>query len=97
MKPEHLIKCTVQRNGYKVFGYRGKQVRDNTHFEGVARFLLEFARAPRVAEVYNLRGGRQNFCWILEASEIAGEIRCPRRTFEEIAASQLERATGKTA
>jgi CDP-paratose 2-epimerase len=63
----YLIKCNVQGREYKVFGYKGKQVRDNIHSEDVARFMFEFWKAPRVAEVYNLGGGKANACSILEA------------------------------
>lgn len=63
----YLVKCNVEGREYKVFGYKGKQVRDNIHSEDVARFMYEFSKAPRVAEVYNLGGGRGNACSILEA------------------------------
>ncbi len=67
----YLVKCNLEGQEYKVFGYKGKQVRDNIHSEDVARFMFEFAKAPRVAEVYNLGGGKQNSCSILEAFSIA--------------------------
>jgi CDP-paratose 2-epimerase len=70
----YLVKCNVQGAEYKVFGYHGKQVRDNIHSEDVARFMFEFAKAPRIAEVYNLGGGKENSCSILEAFKIAEEI-----------------------
>jgi CDP-paratose 2-epimerase len=57
----------VQGAEYKVFGYNGKQVRDNIHSEDVARLMYQFAQAPRVAEVYNFGGGKENSCSILEA------------------------------
>jgi CDP-paratose 2-epimerase len=63
----YLIKCNVEGREYKVFGYKGKQVRDNIHSEDVARFMLEFTRAPRCGEVYNLGGGKGNSCSIIEA------------------------------
>jgi CDP-paratose 2-epimerase len=63
----YLIKCNLEGREYKVFGYKGKQVRDNIHAEDVARFMLEFARAPRSGEVYNLGGGKGNSCSIVEA------------------------------
>jgi CDP-paratose 2-epimerase len=69
-----LIKCNVEGREYKVFGYKGKQVRDNIHSEDVARFMLEFAKAPRVAEVYNLGGGKENSCSIIEAFRMAEEV-----------------------
>jgi CDP-paratose 2-epimerase len=67
----YLIKCNVEDREYKVFGYKGKQVRDNIHSEDVARFMFEFWKAPRVAEVYNLGGGKGNACSILEAFRLA--------------------------
>ena len=63
----YLIKCNVEGREYKVFGYKGKQVRDNIHSEDVARFMFEFWKAPRCGEVYNLGGGKRNSCSILEA------------------------------
>lgn len=69
----YLVKCNVERREYKVFGYKGKQVRDNIHARDVAAFMLRFVRAPRVAEVYNLGGGRGNSCSILEAFAMAEE------------------------
>jgi CDP-paratose 2-epimerase len=63
----YLVKCNLEGREYRVFGYKGKQVRDNIHSVDVARFMLEFAQAPRGGEVYNLGGGKQNTCSILEA------------------------------
>jgi CDP-paratose 2-epimerase len=67
----YLIKCAVEGREYKVFGYKGKQVRDNIHSEDVASFMYEFWKAPRIAEVYNLGGGKANACSILEAFSMA--------------------------
>lgn len=67
----YLVKCNLEGREYKVFGYKGKQVRDNIHSEDVARFMAEFIAVPRVAEVYNLGGGKNNSCSILEAFKIA--------------------------
>jgi len=63
----YLIKCHVEGRLYKVYGYQGKQVRDNIHALDVARFIQAFAAQPRVGEVYNLGGGRANSVSILEA------------------------------
>src|SRR5262249_39798326 len=70
----YLIKCNVEGREYKVYGYNGKQVRDNIHSEDVARFMHAFVQAPRVAEVYNLGGGKANACSILEAFRMAEEV-----------------------
>ena len=67
----YLVKCNLEGREYKVFGYKGKQVRDNIHSEDVARFMAAFIDSPRVAEVYNLGGGKSNSCSILEAFGIA--------------------------
>ena len=70
----YLIKCCIEGREYKVYGYKGKQVRDNIHSEDVARFMYEFWKAPRVAEVYNLGGGKGNSCSILEAFAMAEQF-----------------------
>lgn len=67
----YLVKCNLEGREYRVYGYKGKQVRDNIHSLDVARFMWEFIRAPRVAEVYNLGGGKANSCSILEAFALA--------------------------
>ncbi|MBC8126036.1 MAG: NAD-dependent epimerase, partial [Gloeobacteraceae cyanobacterium ES-bin-144] len=67
----YLVKCNLEGREYRVHGYKGKQVRDNIHSDDVARFIWEFIQAPRVAEVYNLGGGKDNSCSILEAFKIA--------------------------
>lgn len=70
----YLVKCNLSGIEYKVYGYKGKQVRDNIHSEDVAKFIHEFVKAPRVAEVYNLGGGKNNSCSILEAFAMAEKI-----------------------
>jgi CDP-paratose 2-epimerase len=81
----YLVKCNLEGREYRVFGYKGKQVRDNIHSHDVARFIEEFIKAPRVAEVYNIGGGRANSCSILEAFAIAEQFsgRKQRYTYVE--------------
>lgn len=67
----YLVKCNLEEKEYKIFGYKGKQVRDNIHSLDVARFIEAFIQAPRVAEVYNIGGGKHNSCSILEAFKLA--------------------------
>jgi CDP-paratose 2-epimerase len=67
----YLVKCNLEEKTYTVFGYKGKQVRDNIHSYDVSRFIEEFIKAPRIAEVYNLGGGKENTCSILEAFQLA--------------------------
>jgi CDP-paratose 2-epimerase len=66
----------VQPGGARVqvFGYKGKQVRDNIHSEDVAAFMFAFYQKPRIAEVYNLGGGKANSCSIIEAFAMTAEF-----------------------
>jgi CDP-paratose 2-epimerase len=80
----YLIKCNVEGRLYTVFGYKGKQVRDNIHSYDVARFIEEFWKAPRCAEVYNLGGGRDNSTSILEAFEVAAAVSGRKQQFEYV-------------
>lgn len=70
----YLLKCNVEGREYRVYGYKGKQVRDNIHAVDVARFMHEFWKSPRVAEVYNLGGGKTNACSVLEAFDMASQV-----------------------
>ena len=63
----YLVKTQLMGRTYRVFGYKGKQVRDNIHSLDVARAVEAIHRQPRCGEVYNLGGGRPNACSILEA------------------------------
>ena len=63
----YLAKCNLEEREYRIYGYKGKQVRDNIHSRDVTHFIHEFAKNPRCGEVYNLGGGKANSCSILEA------------------------------
>jgi CDP-paratose 2-epimerase len=63
----YLVKVAVAGGTYSVFGYKGKQVRDNIHSHDVVRAIEEFAANPRPGEVYNMGGGRENSISMLEA------------------------------
>jgi CDP-paratose 2-epimerase len=63
----YLVKVALRGDTYTVFGYKGKQVRDNIHSQDVVRAIEEFAANPRPGEVYNLGGGRENSISMLEA------------------------------
>jgi CDP-paratose 2-epimerase len=69
-----LVKTNIEERTYKIFGYKGKQVRDNIHSLDVARFIECFAAKPRSGEVYNMGGGRENSCSILEAFSMVESI-----------------------
>ncbi|MEY3631182.1 MAG: hypothetical protein RL408_736 [Bacteroidota bacterium] len=70
----YLIKCNVQEIEYKIYGYKGKQVRDNIHSYDVARFIDLFIQNPKIAAVYNIGGGRENSISILEAFKLIESI-----------------------
>jgi CDP-paratose 2-epimerase len=63
----YLVKVAISGGTYNVYGYKGKQVRDNIHSHDVVRAIEEFATNPRPGEVYNLGGGRENSVSMLEA------------------------------
>ncbi len=63
----YLAKAVRKGRGYRIYGYKGKQVRDNLHSFDVCAAMLEFYNAPRPAAVYNLGGGRGNSVSLLEA------------------------------
>jgi CDP-paratose 2-epimerase len=66
----YLMRCTMTGDSYTVFGYGGKQVRDNIHSADLVAAFESFHRAPRAAVVYNIGGGRQSNCSMLEAIEL---------------------------
>jgi CDP-paratose 2-epimerase len=70
----YVVKCAVRGEQYTVFGYKGKQVRDNIHSDDVVRAFRAFAEQPRPGEVYNLGGGRENSTSVLEAIEKVGAL-----------------------
>ena len=70
----YLIKCNLSEIEYKIFGYKGKQVRDNIHSLDVTSFISQFISKPKVAEVYNIGGGRKNSISILEAFNLIESI-----------------------
>ncbi|GAB4250508.1 MAG: NAD-dependent epimerase/dehydratase family protein [Candidatus Methylacidiphilales bacterium] len=70
----YLMKCTVSGKPYRVFGYQGKQVRDNIHSHDLVEAFWHFFQQPRSAEVYNIGGGRHSNCSMLEAIDLCQEI-----------------------
>jgi CDP-paratose 2-epimerase len=80
----YLIKCNLEGKKYFVYGYKGKQVRDNIHSLDVARFIEAFIQNPKVAEVYNLGGGRENSCSILEAFALVEAVSGKKMLWEYV-------------
>lgn len=85
----YLVRCNVEGREYKVFGYKGKQVRDNIHSEDVANFALEFYKAPRCGEVYNLGGGLENACSILEAFQLVESFTGKRQKYSYLEENRI--------
>ena len=63
----YLVKCAVRNKPYVIYGYSGKQVRDNIHSYDFVRAIEEVIRDPHLGEVYNIGGGRENSCSVKEA------------------------------
>ncbi len=78
----YLMKCAVSRQKYSVLGYKGKQVRDNIHSSDLIQAFHEFFKKPRVAEVYNIGGGRRSNCSMLEAIDLCEDISGERLDWE---------------
>jgi CDP-paratose 2-epimerase len=70
----YLMKCAVTGRPYSVFGYKGKQVRDNIHSADLIQAFHEFFKKPKMAEVYNIGGGRFSNCSMLEAINLCQNI-----------------------
>jgi CDP-paratose 2-epimerase len=70
----YLMRCTVTGEAYTVYGYAGKQVRDNIHSADLVAAFAAFHAAPRPAAVYNIGGGRASNCSMLEAIELCEQI-----------------------
>ncbi len=70
----YLVRCNLEGKLYRIYGYKGKQVRDNIHSLDVARFIAGFIARPRSGEVYNIGGGRMNSISILEAFSLIESI-----------------------
>jgi CDP-paratose 2-epimerase len=70
----YLMKCTATGRPYRVFGYKGKQVRDNIHSHDLVEAFWQFTLNPRSGEVYNLGGSRHSNCSMLEAVALCEQI-----------------------
>ena len=70
----YLMKCAITGKSYTVYGYKGKQVRDNIHSKDLVKAFELFHANPRSGEVYNMGGGREANCSLLEARQMASEI-----------------------
>jgi CDP-paratose 2-epimerase len=78
----YLIKCNITGKKYTIFGYKGKQVRDNIHSYDVTTFIEHFINDPKCGGVYNLGGGRDNSVSILEAFDLITSISGKKMVYE---------------
>ena len=85
----YLVKCNLEGREYKIFGYQGKQVRDNIHSLDVARFIAAFVQAPRPGAVYNLGGGKANSTSILEAFKTAEALTGRAQVFSYLEGNRI--------
>jgi len=70
----YLVNCVVKNKKYKIFGYKGKQVRDNIHSYDLVKMFWEFYKRPGYGEIYNAGGGRKNSISILEAIKLTSKL-----------------------
>jgi CDP-paratose 2-epimerase len=80
----YLVKVQLEGRTYRIYGHKGKQVRDNIHSHDVALLIERIQAAPRAGEVYNLGGGRENSCSILEAFARVEELSGRRMRHEYV-------------
>jgi CDP-paratose 2-epimerase len=77
----YLMKCAISKNHYTIFGYKGKQVRDNIHSHDLVNMFWHYYQNPRQGEVYNAGGGRHANCSMLEAIDWCEKIAGNKMSF----------------
>jgi CDP-paratose 2-epimerase len=77
----YLMKCAITKNHYTIFGYKGKQVRDNIHSHDLVNMFWHYYQNPRQGEVYNAGGGRHANCSMLEAIDWCEKIAGNKMSF----------------
>lgn len=85
----YLIRCNVESRPYRLFGYKGKQVRDNIHSLDVALFIAAFYENPRAGEVYNIGGGRSNSISVLEAFDRIASLTGKPMKYEYVESNRI--------
>lgn len=85
----YLVKCNLEEREYSIFGYKGKQVRDNIHSEDVARLIYAFYQDPKCGEVYNVGGGKENSCSILEAFDLVEECTGKKQLYHYLSENRI--------
>ena len=85
----YLIKCNLLKKKYSIFGYKGKQVRDNIHCSDLITMFYEFYKKPKMGEVYNCGGGRKNNCSVLEAIKIIEDLTSIKMNYEILSKNRV--------
>jgi CDP-paratose 2-epimerase len=85
----YLVRCNLEGKEYRIYGYKGKQVRDNIHSLDVARFISEFVASPCPGEVFNIGGGKDNSCSILEAFRIVEKFTGKEQIFTYVEENRI--------
>jgi CDP-paratose 2-epimerase len=85
----YLMKCTMTGKPYQIYGYKGKQVRDNIHSYDLVHAFYHFYQAPRVAEVYNIGGSRFSNCSMLEAIQDCEAIAEKKLNWEYVESNRI--------
>lgn len=80
----YLMRCCISGKKYSIYGYRGKQVRDNIHSYDLVNAFYHFYQSPRCGEVYNIGGSRHSNCSMLEAIELCQEISGMKLDYEYV-------------
>ncbi len=80
----YLMRCVIEGRPYRIFGYKGKQVRDNIHSADLVNMFWHFHQAPRPGEVYNVGGGRHSHCSMQEAITLCEKIAGRTLTYEYV-------------
>lgn len=85
----YLMQCNITEAGYKIFGYKGKQVRDNMHAFDLVRAFDRFFQAPRMGEVYNIGGSHFSNCSMLEAIAMCEKVSGRAMNWEYVPSNRL--------
>jgi CDP-paratose 2-epimerase len=80
----YFVKCVISRRKYMIYGYKGKQVRDNIHSYDLVNAFYHYYKAPRMGEVYNIGGGRFANVAILEAIDLCKKVTGKELNYEYI-------------
>ncbi len=85
----YLVRCCITGKKYEIYGYKGKQVRDNIHSSDLVRAFYFFYKNPKKGEVYNIGGGRDNSISVLEAIELTQKVTRRKLTHEYVERNRI--------